>query len=402
MKIVRIIARLNVGGPARHVTWLTRELQDDEFQSVLVAGTVPEGEQDMGYFAAEQGVRPVFIKEMSRELSMRDAVSFLKILRLLFREKPDVVHTHTAKAGTVGRLAALAYRLVSGKNSKIVHTYHGHVFHSYYGRALTLAFLTIERVLAKIATDRIVVISEQQRREICETFYVGRPNQYRVIGLGIDLQTLESASGADAPLRAELGFTEDDFVVGFVGRLTEIKNIPMLIEAASILFRSGRSQALKFVIVGEGGLRDSLEALVRAEGLGDTVKFAGHRDDTAAVYQAFDAVALTSLNEGTPLSLIEAMAAGKPVVSSAVGGVVDLVGPVSEKRSDVSICERGLTVASGDAGGLADALHIVATDQGLRNSLSESGRRFVRSNYGKDRLVADVKNLYRELVARES
>ncbi|HKX83815.1 MAG TPA: glycosyltransferase, partial [Pyrinomonadaceae bacterium] len=170
MKILRVIARLNVGGPARHVVWLTSELQDDEFQSKLIAGTVPPGEQDMAYLADAAGVKPVFIQQMSRELSPKDIVSFFKLYTLIRRERPDVLHTHTAKAGTVGRLAALLYKYTSTGRMKVVHTFHGHVFHSYYGRWKTQVFLSIERFLARFATDKIVAISHRQFQEIHEQF----------------------------------------------------------------------------------------------------------------------------------------------------------------------------------------------------------------------------------------
>ena len=166
MKIVRIIARLNVGGPARHVVFLTEALQDEEFQSKLIAGSVPDGEEDMSFFAAEHGVEPHYIPEMSRELSPKDIVSVIKIFNQIRRERPDIIHTHTAKAGTLGRVAAFLYRWLTwrtllGRPRKInvVHTFHGHVFHSYYGRAKTALFLGIEKLLARFATQRIVVIS---------------------------------------------------------------------------------------------------------------------------------------------------------------------------------------------------------------------------------------------------
>ncbi len=204
MKILRIIARLNVGGPARHVVWLTNGLNDDEFQTLLVAGTVPPGEEDMGYFAAENGVSPVYVTELSRELSPKDIVSLWKVYRLMREFSPDVVHTHTAKAGTIGRSAAFLYRWLTWRTLagrprelKVVHTFHGHVFHSYYGAAKTRVFLTIERTLARFATDRIVTISDQQFREINETFGVGRAEQFAVIPLGIDL----SQFGADSEAR---------------------------------------------------------------------------------------------------------------------------------------------------------------------------------------------------------
>src|SRR5678815_4718239 len=169
-KVIRIIARLNVGGPAKHVAWLTEGLREDGYNTLLVAGKVPEGEEDMGYFAADLGVFPLYIPQMSREISLNDAVTVWKLFRLFLRERPDVVHTHTAKAGTVGRTAGFLYRWLTpgtliGKprRCKFVHTYHGHVFHSYYGRRRTQLFLTIERLLAKLVTDRLIVISRQQR-----------------------------------------------------------------------------------------------------------------------------------------------------------------------------------------------------------------------------------------------
>src|SRR5690349_3492140 len=181
MKIVRIIARLNVGGPARHVVWLTDALQDDEFSTKLIAGTVPPGEDDMGYFAEQSGVEPIYLREMSRELSPRDIVSIFKVYRLLRREKPNVVHTHTAKAGAVGRTAALIYRWFTWQSLigrprklKVIHTFHGHIFHSYYGRLKTNVFVAIEKFLARAVSDRIIVISDQQLDEINSRFRIGK------------------------------------------------------------------------------------------------------------------------------------------------------------------------------------------------------------------------------------
>src|SRR5215210_2579185 len=212
MKIVRIIARLNVGGPARHVTWLTAALRSATLESVLIAGTVPQGEGDMTYFARAHGVEPVIIPEMSREISLKDAVTIWKLYRQLVRLRPDIVHTHTAKAGTVGRIAGLLYRwLVPSalvgrpRPVRFVHTYHGHIFHSYYGALKTRLFLLIEKVLARLATDAIVVISPQQYREIHETFGVGRARQFAVIRLGLDLEAFGSWPEKRHVLRDELG-----------------------------------------------------------------------------------------------------------------------------------------------------------------------------------------------------
>src|SRR6266436_9315282 len=159
MKILRIIARLNVGGPARHVVWLTEGLQPYGCETLLVAGVVPPGEDDMSYVAAASGVQPFTLPQMSREISIKDALTIWKLFRLMRRERPDIVHTHTAKAGTVGRVAGMVYMALSARRCRFVHTYHGHVFHSYYGKFKTRVFLAIEQFLARFATDRIIVIS---------------------------------------------------------------------------------------------------------------------------------------------------------------------------------------------------------------------------------------------------
>lgn len=404
MKIVRIIARLNVGGPARHVIWLTSELQDDEFESVLVAGTVPAGEEDMSYLLESGPERVVYIREMSRELSLKDVVAFWKLFRILRRESPDIVHTHTAKAGTVGRLAALAYKLsrpsklFSRKGSlSVVHTFHGHVFHSYYSPIKTKVFVLIERLLARFATDKIITISAQQRNEILERFRIGSPAQFEVIPLGIDLDSLRSVDGDRERVRAEIGANADEIVVGFVGRLTEIKNIPMLISAAGLYAKSAQRPKLRFVIVGDGHLRSELEKDVALRGLSNHVRFLGNRTDVAAVYAGLDIVALTSLNEGTPLSLLEAMGARRPFVSTSVGGVVDLVGDFVGSGDGFDILSNGITTNPDNVVGYLAGLLYLAENEKLRQSMAISGRRFVEEHYGKERLVNDMKDLYRSM-----
>ena len=281
MKIVRIIARLNVGGPSRHVVWLTSALNNAEFSSVLVAGTVPDGEESMEYFAEANGVTPIYLRSMSRELSLKDFAALWGMLKILWREKPDVIHTHTAKAGTIGRTAGFIYRLLSRRKVKLIHTYHGHVFHSYYGRALTKFFLLIERLLASLTTDRIIVISEQQRDEILKKFGVGSESQYSVVRLGLDLSAFTDDPTDRERFRREIGLTEDDFAIGFVGRLTSIKNIPLLLESFGAAVRSSELHAsrLRLVLVGDGGLRRELEREVVRRGLEDRVQFAGNRNE---------------------------------------------------------------------------------------------------------------------------
>jgi glycosyltransferase involved in cell wall biosynthesis len=417
MKVLRIIARLNVGGPARHVAWLEARLRARGVESLLVAGVVPPGEDDMGYFAESLGVTPHVIPEMTREVSPKDAVTVWKLYRLMLRERPDVVHTHTAKAGTVGRVAGALYRYLTPsalvgrpRRCRFVHTYHGHIFHSYYGRWKTRLFLAVEQALAHV-TDRIVVISPQQLDEINRRFRVGRPGQFRVIPLGLDTRAYDDWAARRALLRREWGASEGDVLVGIVGRLTEVKNHLLFLEAAAHFKKMHASEDVDaprdgegrvgFVVVGDGHLRDELEGQARALGLADDVKFAGLRDDPENFYPALDVVALTSRNEGTPLTLIEAMANARPTVATAVGGVVDLLGGVVEwelRRSHPwQVCERGVQVRPGDAEAFAEALEHLVGDEVLRHALGERGREYVERNYSVERLVSDVHGLYEEL-----
>jgi len=337
-KVVRVIARLNVGGPAKHVVWLTEGLQNSSIETLLVAGTVPEGEEDMGYFAADLGVFPLYIAQMSREISLNDAVTVWKLFRLFLRERPDIVHTHTAKAGTVGRTAGFLYRWLTpgtliGKprRCKFVHTYHGHVFHSYYGRGRTRIFLAIERLLARLATDRLIVVSKQQSIEIGEKFRVGRRGQIKVIPLGLDLGLFADHASRRTKFRHELCVPDDALLVGIVGRLTEIKNHQMFLNVAARLKAIDpacrRQGAVRFIVIGDGALREALEWEKEALGLEKDVIFVGSRKDPEYFYPALDIVVLTSRNEGTPLTLIEAMANARPVVATSVAHLTFDVGP---------------------------------------------------------------------------
>ena len=411
-KIIRIIARLNVGGPAKHVVWLTSGLRDAGFNTLLVTGTVPEGEEDMCYFADEAGVRPLFIPEMSREISLKDVVTTWKLFRLFLRVRPDIVHTHTAKAGTVGRTAGFLYRWLTpgvfvGKprECKFVHTYHGHVFHSYYGRNRTRLFLAIERLLARMVTDRLIVISKQQSVEIGETFRVGRSGQIKVIPLGLDLGLFADYASRRAKFRHELCIPDHTILIGIVGRLTEIKNHQMFLNVAARLKAIDpacrRQGEVRFIIIGDGALRETLEAQSEALGLDKDVIFVGGRKDPEYFYPALDVVALTSRNEGTPLTLIEAMANARPVVATSVGGVVDLLGDVVED-GPYQVCRRGIAVPAGDEEAFVTALSRIIRDRSLRQELGERGLEFVEVNYSKERLFEDIKGLYEELRHKEA
>jgi glycosyltransferase involved in cell wall biosynthesis len=396
MKILRIIARLNVGGPARHVVWLTKGLSDDLHESVLVTGSVPDNEDSLEWFADETGIVPIKIEEMSRELSFSDIWSLIKILRVIRREKPDIIHTHTAKAGTLGRVAGFVYRLTTGKRVGLVHTYHGHVFHGYYGPLKTRIFLFIERMLARFATDRIIAISELQRKEINEKFKVGRHSQFAVIRLGLDIEKLRTNSeGTSSDILN--WFPENAFLIGFSGRLTEIKNIGMLLRAVKELQLRGRSN-VGLLIVGDGHLRDELMSESERLGVDSVVRFMGTVKDPSELIGRVDCVALTSLNEGTPLSLLEAMAIGKTVVSTEVGGVPDILGQEISQIGNVAVRKHGLGVPSEDVSALASAIELLMDDSDLKARLGTDAARFVKESYSKERLISDVRDLYSDLI----
>ncbi len=399
IRVIRIIDRLNVGGPAKHVVWLSAGLNRERFETTLIAGVVPQGEGDMSYFACESGVDPLIIKEMSRELSPRDVIVIFKLLREFLRIKPHIVHTHKAKAGATGRVAAFLYKWLTPsafwlrpRECRVIHTYHGHIFHSYYGKTKTRLFLAIERALARICTDRIITIGEQQRQEICETFKVGRPDLYSVIPLGIDFGEINPRKGL---LRKTINLGHGSPLIGIVGRLCEVKNHAMFLEAAALLKKEGLSA--HYVIIGDGHLRDVLEDQARRLKITDVVSFTGFREDAAMLYTDLDIAALTSLNEGTPLTLIEAMSCGVAVVSTEVGGVVDLMGARRESNGRFTIWDHGLTAPSRNVQAYASALRHLIERNDLRREMGARAKAFVGSRLSKERLVSDIETLYGEL-----
>ena len=361
----------------------------------------------MGYFAGRAGVETDVISEMSRELSLRDALVIWKLFTRLRRLKPQIVHTHKAKAGAVGRVAAMLYKwltpsalLLRPRRCRIVHTFHGHVFHSYYGAVKTRLFIMIERLLATFCTDQIIVVSEQQRREICETYGIGRPQQFRVVPLGVDLEEFSDRHGE---LREELGIRRDDLAVGIVGRLCEVKNHAMLLEvAARIASQSNdKTRSVRFIIVGDGHLREGLKRQARDLSIAESVVFAGFCQDVTSYYSDLDMVVLTSLNEGTPLTLIEAMCCGRAVASTEVGGVVDVMGERREARDGFTIWDHGVTAPSRDVEAFARALSFLIERPELRRKMGDCGRNFVRAKMSKERLVSDVEAVYRGLLGTE-
>jgi glycosyltransferase involved in cell wall biosynthesis len=363
---------------------LTAALDDGtEFQSTLVAGTTAAHEGDMLEFAEAHAVRPVLLPTLGREISPTDdLVALASMVQLVRRLRPDVVHTHMAKAGTVGRLAARMCGV-----PLIVHTYHGHVFHSYFGPTRTRVFITIERALGR-ATDRIVVVGDGQRDEIAG-YGVAPSHKLEPIRLGLELGQFLRAEDARGPLRQELGMDETTPLIGIVARLVPIKAHEVFFAAAAQVL-VGEPSA-QFVVIGDGERRAELEALVDRLGIRRAVTFLGWRRDMVNVYANLDVVALTSLNEGSPVALIEALASARPVISARVGGVPEVV------LDGVT----GLTVPPSDPAAMAQGVLELLRDRDLAARLAAAGRRHVYPRYDSSRLVDDVRTLYlRELAAR--
>lgn len=391
IKVLRIIARLNIGGPAIHTILLTEGLEKGRFETILVTGMADRNEGNMFYFAEEKGVHPIIIPELSRELSLRnDIVAFWKIFCLIRDKKPDIIHTHTAKAGALGRLAGILYNLINTKDRcKLIHTFHGNTLRSYFGSIKTKIFIWIERILA-FFTDKIITLSPTLRKELLN-LKIGNPKKITVIPLGLEMA--ESLSGM---------FRSSDSIlrVGIVGRLVQIKNHRMFINAAKLILSNYPPQfnGCKFIIIGDGELRKELERYAEELGIKENIEFCGWQLKFSQVYEQLDIVVLASLNEGTPLSLIEAMAAAKPTIATDVGGVKDLFIKTNDyglKHSPkIRIYDNGILCNSGDVEGMAEGLKILLSNNGLREAMGHHGRVFVKDRFSKDRLIKDIELLY--------
>jgi len=384
IKVVRVIARLNVGGPALHVAYLTEGLADRGYDTTLVAGSLARGEESMAHVAQKRGAKIVPLAALHREISpLRDAGAIVRLARLLRAERPQIMHTHTAKAGAVGRFAALLAG--DARPPIIVHTYHGHVLRGYFNPLTTLAFRTLERWLATFTT-KLIAVSPEVRDDLVR-LGVAPAEKFAVIRLGIELG--ERVGGGDAvrsETRRRLGIGDDAYVVGWVGRMTAVKRTDDVLRAFRALLDQDPGAWL--ILVGDGPDRDHLERYAHTLGVVRRCLFLGYQDDVAPFYEAIDALLLPSVNEGTPVSVIEALAAERPAVATRVGGIPDVV------RDGVD----GFLVDVGDASALAERLAELARDPALRERMGREGRKHVLERYAVARLVDDVDRLYRELL----
>jgi glycosyltransferase involved in cell wall biosynthesis len=388
MRVVRVITRLNVGGPSIQAMTLSERLASRGFETLLVHGRLDTAEGDMRYLLpASVAVR--HLSSLRRPLApAHDGIALAQLLDVMRDFRPQIVHTHMAKAGTLGRLAAAVYNRTAGRGraARVVHTYHGHVLDGYFSPGRTRLFLAIERGLARV-TDRIVAISPNIRRQLLDDYGIGRPDQYTVVPLGFELSGF-AAIDAHARVEARRALNIDPavHVVTTVGRLTAIKQQALFLEVAAQV--SDRDPLALFLIAGDGDLRAALETQARALGIDHRVRLLGWRRDLTTIYAASDLLLLTSRNEGTPVALIESLASGVPGVSTDVGGVRDVI------TSD----SVGLTAPDGDASALAGHVTALLADPERRTHMGAAGRALVLAHYGLDRLVADVETLYRGLL----
>ncbi len=389
-KVLRIINRLNLGGPTFNVAMLTKHLKP-EFETMVVSGMKDEAEASSEFILDELGIRPTYIPKMFRSVNpLNDIPAYRDIKRIIKEFKPDVVHTHAAKAGTLGRLAAFECGV-----PVTLHTFHGHVFHSYFGPLKTRFYLEVERYLAK-RTSRIVAISNEQKRELGEVYKVCDPNKIQVVPLGFDLNRfMEDQINKRIDFRAHYKIADDEVAVGIVGRLVPIKNHPLFLEALKKAIQISGKKVRAF-IVGDGEERMQLQQLCNEMGLNysvspskkATVTFTSWITRVDEVYAGLDVVALSSLNEGTPVSLIEAQAANKPIVTTQVGGVSDVV----------IDGQTALMSPSGDVDAFAAHLAQLISDAALRQKMGANGRANVVARYSYQRLVGDVSRLYDQLL----
>ena len=384
MRVLRVIARLNMGGPALHVAYLTAGLRERGYETTLVAGSLARGEDSMEFVADDLGVKVERLPGLRRDISpVRDVVAVLRLAQLIRRERPTILHTHTAKAGAVGRIAALL--AADARPPIVVHTFHGHVLRGYFGPLRTLGFRLLERWLARITTA-LIAVSPEVRDDLVRLGVAPR-EKFTVVRLGIELeQRIADRDGRDETRRV-LGIGPDRFTVGWIGRMTGVKRTSDVLLAFKRLRERGVDACL--CMVGDGPERDQVERRAHELGIMRDTLFLGYQEEVAPFYAAFDAMILPSANEGTPVSAIEALAAGRPVVATRVGGVPDVV------RDG----EDGFLVDLGAVDQLADSLARLAEDPALREAMGSAGRARVLPRYSVKRLVDDVDRLYRSLLA---
>jgi glycosyltransferase involved in cell wall biosynthesis len=386
IRVLRIINRFNIGGPTYNATFLTRYI-GDEFETLLVGGLPEADEADSLHIPQQYGLNPLLIEEMQRNPNLKsDQKAYKRIRKIIEDFKPDIVHTHAAKAGALGRRAAKA-----AKVPIIVHTYHGHVFHGYFNRFKTSVFKLIERKLAKYST-RIIAISDLQKNELVHKFNICNDKQTVVIPLGFDLEKFNTSRDVNRiETRKNYQLNEDEIAIGIIGRLAPIKNHLFFID---VLKEIRTSKKIRVFIVGDGEEKNSIETAINQYSWPENITFemTSWIMDIAAFNPAMDIICLCSINEGTPVSLIEAQASNVAVISTDVGGVKDIV---LDKKT-------GFIVTSNTKEEYKEKLLTLIEDDILRKKMSDSGWDFVKDMFHYTRLAKDVRELYLTLMKEKN
>lgn len=388
LRVARVITRLGVGGAALHVALLTRHLNGAEFETQLLAGPTNDVEGNMLDLRGETGIRPHILPSLRRNASpARDLRALRDLVRRFRRFQPDLVDTHLSKAGFLGRLAARMARVPA-----VTHTFHINIFSGYVWNPLEREAYRRMEIAAARWSDRLICLSDELGEELLRCG-IGNRDQFRTISLGLDLApfepTEEKVATARRELRQELGLPLDATLIGHISRLAPVKSVKTFVQAAALM-RAARPE-VTFLVIGEGETRGRLEALAKELGLGASLRFLGLRADVARLNLGLDAVALTSLQEGTPISIIESLAAARPVVASEVGGVPHLI------RHE----ETGLLTAPDDAKSVATALERVLCEPAMAERWGQKGRAKMRREFDKSRLIAEHRALYLEILGEK-
>ncbi|MCW3102460.1 MAG: hypothetical protein JWO09_900 [Bacteroidetes bacterium] len=384
-KILRIINRFNLGGPTYNVAYLSKYISP-EYETLLVGGAKDETEESSDFIVNNLGLKPVIVEEMMREIDLKnDYAAYKKIKKIIEEFRPDIVHTHASKAGTLGRLAA-----ASCKVPVIVHTFHGHVFHSYFGKLKTAFYKNIERYLARRSTA-IIAISEIQKQELVDIHRICPAEKVHVVPLGFDLSRFqENLPEKRKSFREKYALADDEIAISIIGRLVPVKNHALFLEALKDV--SGKTtKKIRAFIIGDGEARAAVEAKANELGIGTgLLTFTSWIREIDVALAGSDIVALTSFNEGTPVSLIEAQAANKPIVTTNVGGIENVVIPG----------QTALLCKNNDLQEFSASLLKLVEDDSLRASMAEKGWPHVREKFHYTRLVSDMEKLYSALLRK--
>jgi glycosyltransferase involved in cell wall biosynthesis len=402
LKVLRVVSRLNIGGPSIHVSILLDRLNQDLFDSKLVSGFVSKYEGDMSYLLSSHKDQIIWIKALQREIHFySDMKALLRFYKILCEFKPDIVHSHMAKAGTVSRTAVLIYNLMQHKSVKTVHTFHGNVLEGYFSRMKSFIFTRIEQVLARF-TDAVIAISKSQEQELIEKYKISKPEKIHIIHLGFDLVPFRNSQKHKGTFRKKLELDKHTILVGIVGRLVPIKNHRLFLDMAKFFRQRNPDAKIKFVLIGDGELRFDLGKYAEHIGIGKDVVFFGWEHQVTKIYADLDILALTSLNEGTPVSIIEAMASSVPVIATDVGGVKDLLGKPAQNNLGLNgfwICERGILCKKDDAASLCHGLEYLINNKKTKKDPSiMNAKIYITENYSYDKLVQNIEHLYLSLV----